>query len=148
MDSIQILIVNAQVFCLLALIIPCFSGALYTLFLRRSPHGMWRMLGGLCLLSIALGSLNVAYNLIVQAQDINSECVGHSDARYKDCSYDGSLSSTEEQALQRADIFWDTMECIVVPTIIGVSASIYIMNALLRRYVHPIAITSHKQEQP
>src|SRR5215213_7754698 len=127
MDSAQILIVNAQVFCLLALIIPCFAGALYSLFLRRSQPAVWRILSGLCLLLIALGSSHVAYNLVVQAQEISSECVGHSDARYKDCSYDGSLSYPEEKALRRADIFWDTMECIVVLTIIGVSGLVYIM---------------------
>jgi hypothetical protein len=137
MDSAQILIVNAQVFCLLGLLIPCLAGTIHILFLRQSQWTGWHVFGSLCLLLITLWSLNIIYNLVVEAQDINPECVGHSDPRYKDCSYDGSLSYAEEKALRRSDIFWDTMEYVVAPTIISVGVLVYIMKLIVHRYSQP-----------
>src|SRR4051812_3137694 len=101
MDSTQLLIVNVQVFCLLGLLIPCLAIAIHIL-LRRKLRTRWLMKGSLCLILVTIWCLSTIYDLVVMAQEINSECVGHSVSG--DCGVDYALTYAEEDALLRADI--------------------------------------------
>ena len=132
MDSAQILIVNIEIFCLLGLLIFSLAGAIQMLLVRRCI-GRY-IIVGLCLLLIAVWSFSSINQQVIAAQDINPECLGHSDPRNKDCSRDlsSTLTSSEIAALRRADIFWDTMKCVIVPSILGVGAALYIMRQSTR----------------
>jgi hypothetical protein len=66
------------------------------------------------------------YELVVVAQEINPECVGHSVSG--ECGVDYALTDAEEVALRRADIFQDTLECVVVPSIVGVCVALVILR--------------------
>jgi hypothetical protein len=124
-DSAQLMIVNVEVFCLLGLLIPCLAVAIHIL-LRRKLRTGWRMIGSLCLILIAIWCLNTIQDLVVTAQEINPECVGHSVSG--DCGMAYALTQPEEEALLRADIVRDTLECVAVPTIVGVCIALFILR--------------------
>ncbi len=128
MDSAQLLIVNIEVFCLLGLLIPCLAVAIYLLLRRQRRTGL-RILTSACLIAIAIWSLGAINRRVIVAQDINPECIGHSDPINQDCSQDLSLTLpyAEVEALRQADIFWDTLECVVIPSILGVSLILFML---------------------
>jgi hypothetical protein len=76
---------------------------------------------------VSLASLN---NLVFEAQDIDQECAGHGLSGY--CGVGRPLEYAEEEALRRLDIFWDTVECVVVPSIAGIGVILYSLQCSSR----------------